>query len=221
MAIDPDFLKSIGVEDDEVATKIAQKAQEDEKGLVQKRDELLDKLTKQKETLAQYEGVDLDEYSKLKQRVAEMEAEGMSIEERIEKAKQEAAKEWEDKYSQTKNQLDELTEREKSRFRNEAVFRAVGDKGDAELILDVIAQRNLVETLDKDGETVLQVKSLDGKELESIDKLIEEMKASDRYSRLFNSSGLSGSGARPSGSGSGSQDDGLFGAKRMAAARNK
>ena len=114
-----------------------------------------------------------------------------------------------------------MTQQESERFRNESIFRAVGDKGDADLILDVVAQRGLVKAeLDKDGNRMLKVTSLEGKELESVEKLMDEMKASDKYSRLWNSSGLSGGGSRNS-SGNGNKDTSeVFGAAKIRAARN-
>jgi len=220
MALDQDFLKSIGLDNDEVISKVVEKSMEDEKGLLLKRDELLGKVTSYKDRLSQYEGIDLDEYSKMKQRLKELADKDMTVEERLEAAKIEAAKEWESKYSDAAKQLEEMTSKERTRTRNEAVFRSVGDKGDADLILDVIAAKDLVSVVDKDGQHVLQVKNLAGdKELESIDKLIDEMKASEKYSRLFNSSGLSGGGSRNSSGSAGGKDSGVFGAARMRAAR--
>lgn len=219
MAIDQDFLKSIGLDDESVISKIAEKSMEDEKGLLSKRDELLGTVNKYKTELEQAEALK-SEYEQLKQKLKERENESLTEEERLQKAREEAAQEWESKYSDAAQKLEQLTMKERERVRNEAIFRAVGDKGDAELILDVIAQRGLVTVdVDSNGENVLQIKSLDGKELESIDKLMEEMKASERYSRLWNSSGLSGGGSRNSSGKAGEVDSKLFGAAKIRAAR--
>jgi hypothetical protein len=220
MPIDQEYLKSIGLDDESLAAKVIEAAQESEKGLLSKRDELLELTTKQKSELEKYQSLGA-EYEQMKKKIQEQEREKLTEEERIALIKEETAKEWEAKYSEAAQKIEQMTQQESERFRNESVFRAVGDKGDSELILDVIAQRGLVKAeLDKEGNRVLKVTSLEGKELESVDKLIDEMKANDRYSRLFNSSGLSGGGSRNS-SGKGSQDtNGLFGAAKIRAARN-
>lgn len=218
MAIDQEFLKSIGLDDESVISKIAERSAEDEKGLVNKRDELLGTVTKYKTELEQAESL-RSEYEQLQAKLKEREKEHMTEEERVEAAKAEAAKEWEGKYSETTERLHQMEAKERERLRNESIFRSVGDKGDADLILDVVAQRNLVQAVDKDGEHVLQIVGLDGKEVESVDKLIEQMKASEKYSRLFNSSGLSGGGSRNSSGKAGADATGLFGAAKMRAAR--
>jgi alanyl-tRNA synthetase len=219
--MDKEYLKSIGLDDDSLAEKVQQAWTENVGGLEKKRDELLGTVNKYKSEMEQYQAMQ-SEYEQLKKRLEEQEKEKMTEEERVELAKQEAAKEWQEKYSEAEKQLQSFAEKERQRVRNESVFRSVGDKGDAELILDVIAQRNLVETLDKDGEYVLKVRSLDGqKELESVDQLVEEMKSSDKYGRLFNSSGLSGGGSKNSANGGAANNQGLFGAQKIRAAREK
>lgn len=219
--MDAEFLKSIGLDDDSVIEKITAAAAENEKGLLSKRDELLGKLTKANDTLSQYSGIDVEQYRKDQERLKELAEKDMTVEERIEAAKKAAAAELQAKLEEAEGKLDQLTQAEKTRMRNESIFRAVGDKGDADLILDVIASKNLVSIIDKDGQSVLQVHNLKGdKELESVEKLIDEMKASEKYGRLFNPSGLSGGGARHSQKGGGGgQDSKLFGAARMRAAR--
>lgn len=219
MPIDQEYLKSIGLDDDSLAQKVIEAAQESEKGLISKRDELLGTVNKYKSELEQSESLKA-EYEQLKKKLEERENESLTEEERLQKAIQEKEQEWEGKYSEAAQELERLKQKEQERVRNEAIFRAVGDKGDAELILDVVAQRGLVSTeLDKEGNHVLKVKSLEGEELESVDKLMEEMKSSERYSRLWNSSGLSGGGSRNStGQGAG-QDTNLFGAAKIRAAR--
>lgn len=219
--MDIEDLKALGLEDEDLASKVSQAVKEHESGLVSKKDELLNLTTKQKQDLEKYQAME-QEYQTIKEKLKEQEKEQMTEQERIEAAKQEAAKEWEEKYSDAEKRLQELTNKERKRERNEAVFRAVGDKGDAELVLDVVAQRGLIEVVDKDDGYGVKVYSLDGKkELESVDKLIEEMKASDRYGRLFNSSGLSGGGSRNSGPQGAPNTDNVFGAQRMRAAREK
>lgn len=219
MAIDQEFLKSIGLDDESVISKIAEKSVEDEKGLLSKRDELLGTVNKYKTELEQAAALKT-EYEQLQKKLKERENESLTEEERIKRAREEASQEWEGKYSEAAQKLEQLTMKERERVRNEAIFRAVGDKGDGELILDVVAQRGLVSVeLDSEGNNVLKVKSLDGKELESIDKLMEEMKANERYSRLWNSSGLSGGGSRNSSGKTGQTDPKLFGAAKMRAAR--
>lgn len=219
MAIDQEFLKSIGLDDESVISKIAEAAEESERGLVKNRDAL--RTEKEALQLELEKAASLkSEYEQIKQKLKDRENESLTEEERLQKAREEAAQEWESKYSEASQKLEQLTMKERERVRNEAIFRAVGDKGDGELILDVIAQRGLVTVdVDSNGENVLQIKSLDGKELESIDRLMEEMKASERYSRLWNSSGLSGGGSRNSSGKGGEVDSKLFGAAKIRAAR--
>jgi hypothetical protein len=219
MTIDSEFLKSIGLSDEAVTTKLMEKIHESEKGLLSKRDELLELTTSQKRELEKYQSLGA-EHEQMKKRIQEQEREKLTEEERIQLAREEAAKEWESKLSEVNQKLEELSGKERERIRNEAVFRSVGDKGDADLILDVVSSRGLVKVgVDKDGKNVLKIISLDGKELDSIDKLMDQMKASEKYQRLWNSSGLSGGGSMNSSS-KGSKDlPGLFGAAKMRAAR--
>jgi hypothetical protein len=219
MTIDSEFLKSIGLEDEAVTTKLLEKVQESERGLLSKRDELLELTTAQKKELEKYQSLGA-EYEQMKKRIQEQEREKLTEEERIALIKEETAKEWEGKYSEATKKLEEMSMKERERVRNESVFRSVGDKGDAELILAVVEQRGLVKTdVDKDGNHVLKITSLEGKELDSIDKLMDEMKASDKYSRLWNSSGLSGGGSRNSAGKAVGDTSKLFGAAKIRAAR--
>lgn len=213
--MDEEYLKSIGITDAEISSKIIAAHKEHEAGLVTKRDELLGLTAKQKADLDKIE----KEFKETKKQLADKAAESLTAEEKIELARKEAAEEWQAKYSEAETKLKEFDAKERQRMISEGVFRSVGDKGDADVILDVISQKKLVDTVDKEGKYSLKVLSLDGKtELESVDKLIELMKASEKYGRLFNSSGLSGGGSRNSAVKTGI-DKGLFGAAKIRAAR--
>lgn len=218
MAVDQDFLKSIGLDDDSVISKIAEKSAEEERGLLAKRDELLGKVTSYKERLSQYDGVDLDEYSKLKKRLAEIDEKNLMDKGQFDELLTKKEQEWMDKYQSLEGNHSQLLEEIKTKERDTAILAAVGDKGDGETILDIVKARGLVEVVDKDGQRMLKVVGIDGKELESVGDLIKEMEASDKYKRLFNASGLSGGGAHNSKAGT-TSDPKLFGAARMRAAR--
>lgn len=218
--MDVDFLKSIGLDDESVAQKILEKHKEEETGLVNKRDELLGKMSSMKEQLAQYDGVDLDEYSKLRAKMKELDEKNLMDKGEFDTLLSQKQQEWENQLNERDDKYNTLAQQYREELEDKAVLTAVGDKGDGDLILDVIKRRGLVQAVDKDGKFVLQVKNLDGdKELDSISALIDEMKGNEKYQRLFNSSGLSGGGARQSGSTSTQGNDKLFGAQRMAAAR--
>lgn len=220
MAVDSEYLKSIGLDDESVISKIAEKSAEEERGLVAKRDELLGKVTSYKERLTQYDGVDIDEYAKLKKRMAELDEKNLMDKGQFDELLSKKEQEWQDKYGDLEGSYGQLLEQVKTKERDTAILSAVGDKGDGDTILDIVKSRGLVKAIDKDGELVLQVTGIDGKELESVGDLIKEMEASDKYKRLFNASGLSGSGAHTSTT-TATNDPKVFGAARMRAAREQ
>ena len=222
MAIDQEFLKSIGLDDDAIVSKLVAKSAEDEAGLVNKRDELLGKVTSYKDQLRQFEGVDVSEYAKLKAKMAEFDEKNMMDKGEFDQLLKKKEEEWSGKYMSLGDKYASLRNTHLEEIEDKAILTAVGDKGDGETILDVIKRRGWIKSVDTDSGIVLNIKSMDGTtELKSVSELIEQMSKSDKYARLFNSSGLSGADARQSGKGASVEVSKLFGAKKIAAAREK
>lgn len=223
MPVDVEYLKSLGIDDEKIAS-ISGHVDDGEKGLIAKRDELLGKVTKYGEEIKRFDGVDPDKYRDYEKQINEYKTKNMSAEERIDAERKRIAAEFTQQLEserQAREQAEsKLSEVEKANIKSAedaSVLAAVGDTGAGGLILDVIRMRGLVETV----EGKLTVKTLDkSKEHKNIDALLCEMKASSEFARLFNSSGLSGGGAKGGRStGDKGGDNQLFGAARMRAAR--
>lgn len=221
MAIDQEFLKSIGLDNDDIMQKIAAKSVEDETGLLNKRDELLGKVTDYKSKLNAFDGVDVDQYRTMLERLKGIDEKNLIDKGEFDKLIQLKTDEADSKYGELTEKYASLSDKFKKKIEGEAVLLAVGDKGDGELILGAIKQNGYLQTVDTDAGIVLKITSLDGKkELESIDDLISEMSKSTKFARLFNASGLSGGGARQNHDGK-TEEGSVFGASRMAAARQQ
>lgn len=223
--MDIEFLKSIGLDDESLAQKVLEKHQEEETGLVNKRDELLGKMSSMKDQLSKYDGVDLDEYVQLKKKMEEL-----SQKELEEKGDFEAIrKKMLDQFEQEKGGLTEQNNTLKSQLESMMVdseaSKAIAEAGgNLKLLMPLIKQR--ISVVDKDGQVVVQVKAEDGTPAVdgkgnpiSITDLVNLMKEDEAYAGAFASSVKSGGGARPSQSSGNDDDKSLFGASRMAAAR--
>lgn len=227
MALDADFLKSIGLDDEAIAEKLIAKTTEDETGLVNKRDELLGKVTDYKGQLSRFEGVDPDEYRTALQKLKEYDEKHLMEKGDFEPIRQKLL----DQIEETKN----AAETEKGQLRSQLEGMMVDSQaaqaiseagGNLKLLMPII--KNRVAIVDDGGKLVLQIKSEDGKpalnskaEPMSLSELMEEIKADESFSGAFASSGLSGGGARPSHSGTNPDQSKVFGAARMRAARAK
>ena len=227
MAIDTEFLKSIGVDDESIAEKLISKTVEDEQGLVSKRDELLGKVTKYKEDLSKYEGVDLDEYSKLKKRMSEIEEKNLIDGGEFEQVKQKMLEQFEAEKNEIVEGKTKLMGQLEGMMVDSAIISAINEaNGNAKLLTPLMKQR--VQAVDKDGEIAVKVFDKEGKpavngkgEPLTINDLIDELKSDDDYAGAFNASGLSGGGARRANGSPSGDDSKLFGASRMAAARKQ
>lgn len=225
--MDIDFLKSIGLDDESLAQKVLEKHKEEETGLLSKRDELLGKVTKYKEDLSKYEGVDLDEYVRLKKKMEELNEKDL-----IDKGDFEAIKKkMLDQFEQEKGGLLEQTNTLKSQLESMMVdseaAKAIAELGgNHKLLMPLIKQR--ISVVDKDGKIVVQVKAEDGTPAVdgkgnpiSITDLVRQMKEDENYAGAFVSSIKSGGGARPTQTTANNGNDTLFGAARIRAAREK
>ena len=227
MALDSEFLKSIGLDDEGLAEKLIARSTEDEQGLVKKRDELLGKVTDYKGRLDQFDGIDVEEYKTALQKLKEYDEKHLmdkgdfepirqKLLEQIEEAKTSAEKEKGALRSQLENMM----------IDSEAAKSISEAGGSLKLLMPIVKSR--IDIIDNDGKLVLQIKSEDGTpaldnngESLTLSGLMEEIKADESLSGAFASSGLSGGGARQSVKGGGSEDDKeVFGSARMRQARN-
>jgi len=228
MAIDTEFLKSIGIDDEEIAAKLVSKTAEDEQGLVSKRDELLDKVTKYKAQLSGYEGVDVDEYKELKRKLAELDEKDLMNKGDFETIKQRLIDEYEAKLAKREENENGLKTQLENYLVGDEIGKAINAaKGNAKLLTPLIKQR--LNVVDDNGKLSIKVLDDDGKtpsinskgDPMTIAELVESMKADESYAAAFDSSGLSGGGVKPGHNQGGEGDDKLFGSSRMAAARSK
>lgn len=225
MAITQEFLKSIGLDDETLAEKLIAKSTEDETGLVNKRDELLGKVTTYKDQLKGFEGVDAIKYhDMLKKLDAISEAEDLKNGD-FEKIRLKMLEDFEKKEGVSSDTITKLMGQIESLMVDSEVAKAIAEaKGNSKLLMPLLKQR--IKVVDKDGSMVVKVTEDNGDpsvndkgEPLSITALVESFKKDENFAGAFDSSGLSGGGGKPSGSGGGSDDDTVFGASRMAAAR--
>lgn len=228
MAIDVEFLKSIGIDDEALAKQLIDKTTEDESGLLNKRDELLGKVTTYKDQLKGFEGVDAEEYRELKARIDKINEAEMLDKGEFDKIRAKMNEEWDKERGTLTEQNKTLLSQLESMMVDSEVTKAVAEaKGNLTLLTPVLKQR--IKVVDNDGKFVVKVNEQNGDpmvnakgESVSISELVESLKKNEAYAGAFDSSGLSGGGAKPNGDESGgANDDKLFGSKRLAAARNK
>lgn len=228
MAIDTEFLKSIGIEDEDLAGKLIAKSTEDENGLINKRDELLGKVTTYKDRLKGYDGVDADEYRDLKAKLDKInEAEDLKNGE-FDKVRQKMLDEFGKKEDASAATISKLMGQLEGMMVDSEVAKAIAEaKGNTALLMPLLKQR--IKVVDKDGSLVVKVTEENGDpavndkgEPVTISALVESFKSNETFAGAFDSSGLSGGGGKPPSNGSdNADDDKLFGASRLAAARNK
>lgn len=91
----------------------------------------------------------------------------------------------------------------KNMLEREAVTALAKHKGSQDLLLDQVTKR-LVLVDEGDGELVVRVVDKDGDPVtdgagnpKTVDQLVKEMRADERYSRAFEPTGKSGTGAKP------------------------
>ena len=229
MAIDTEFLKSIGIEDEDLAGKLIAKSTEDESGLVSKRDELLGKVTGYKDQLKTFDGVDAGKYhDMLKQIEAIAEADDLKNGD-FEKVRAKMLEEFAKKEDVSTAKIAKLLEQLESKMVDSEISKAIAEsKGNSKLLMPILRQR--IKVVDKDGELVVKVTEENGDpavndkgESISIMALVESLKSDEAFAGAFDASGLSGGGAKPPGGNppGDAGDDKLFGASRMANARKK
>jgi hypothetical protein len=220
MSVDIEFLKSIGVDDESVATKLLEKVEADVQGLKSKNSELLGKYNDKKAELSSYEGVDPEAHWAYKKKLDALDDQNLMDKGEFDQILKKKEEEWVGRNRDLEEKYSDLNNRYVRESENRAILGAVGDQGDGELIMDVIRQRGLVATVDSDNGSMLKVKGIDGQALENIDALLEQMKKSDKYSRLFNSTQKGGGGAKGStGVSAGSGTENMTGRQKMAAGR--
>lgn len=227
MAIDTEFLKSIGIDDESVAEKLINKSVEDETGLVNKRDELLGKVTGYKDKLQAFDGVDAAKYhDMLKQIDAIAEADDIKNGD-FEKVRAKMLDEFAKKEDVSSATITKLMGQLEGMMVDSEVAKAIATaKGNSALLMPLLKQR--IKVVDKDGELVVKVTEENGDpavndkgEPLTISALVESFKTNENYAGAFDSSGLSGGGLKPGTTETTTGDDKLFGASRMANARKK
>lgn len=196
--MDPEFLASIGLDDEAVSSKIMAKFEEEEKGLRANRDALLKESKESQAELKRYVGIEPDRHWEYKKKLESIDEKNLMDKGEFDKVLQKKEEEWagknrdlENKYTTLKNQYTQEKE-------NREILGAVGDQGDGELIMAAIRYAGLITTVDTDTGPMLRVKGIDGKDVADINALIKQMKESDKFARLFNSTQRSGGGARGS-----------------------
>jgi len=226
MAITAEFLKSIGIDDEEMSNKLIKHSTDDEAGLVNKRDELLGKITTYKSKLEGFDGVDAEKYREMVTKLeAIAEAEDLKNGD-FEKIRLKMLEDFEKKEGVSSATITKLMGKIESLMIDSEVVKAIADaKGNSDLLMPLLKQR--IKVVDKDGEMVVKVNEINGDpavndkgEPLSIINLVEKFKSDEKFAGAFDSSGLSGGGgSNNDGTGSGGNDDKVFGAKRMAQAR--
>jgi len=204
MALDQEFLKSIGLSEDDVMAKLIAKSTEDEAGLVSKRDELLGKNASYKENLAKFEGVDADKYREMLKQIETIDEKNLMDKGDFEKIREKLLSGFDDERKAFTDSETKLRSQLESMMIDAEAAKAVGEAdGNLKLLMPIIKSR--VAIVDDNGKLVIQIKTeggdpatdKEGKPL-SIAGLMDEIKADESYSGAFASSGLSGAGARPS-----------------------
>ena len=227
MAIDTEFLKSIGIEDEDLAGKLIAKSTEDESGLVSKRDELLGKVTGYKDQLKGFEGVDAGKYhDMLKQIEAIAEADDLKNGD-FEKVRAKMLEEFAKKEDASASTITKLMGQLEGLMVDSEVAQAIAEsKGTSKLLMPILKQR--IKVVDNDGKLVVKVTEENGDpsvndkgEPITIAALVESLKSDEAFAGAFDASGLSGGGAKPPGGNppGDAGDNKVFGSSRMAAAR--
>lgn len=226
MAIDSEFLKQIGLEDEGLAEKLIARSTDDEQGLVNKRDELLGKVTDYKGKLAQFDGVDVEEYKTALQKLKEYDDKHLMDKGDFEPIRQKLLDQIEETKTSAEKEKGALRGQLENMMIDSEAAKSISEAGGSlKLLMPIVKSR--IDIIDNDGKLMLQIKSEDGTpaldnkgESLTLSGLMEEIKADESLSGAFASSGLSGAGARRSVKGGGSEgDDKVFGSKRMAQAR--
>lgn len=173
--------------------------------LIAKRDELLGEV---KTLRSKYEGIDPEEVSSLKTRATQAE----TLKEQLEQLKS-RANQPDERVEEVKSQLQaELARQQEAhqsimrRYQEATVSSQIRDaitrhEGIPELLEGVIRNRVRVTPQDN-GDVTLETLSREGKPLfvngeeATLDHLVKELAADERYGRAFNTSSPSGSGSR-------------------------
>jgi len=226
MTINAEFLKSIGIEDEDIAGKLIARSTEDETGLINKRDELLGKVTTYKDQLKGFEGVDATKYhDMLKQVDAIAEAEALKNGD-FEKIRLKMLEDFKKKEGVSSATITKLMDQLESKIVDSDLIAAIAEaKGNVKLLTPVL--KPFIKVVDKEGQMVVKVIEENGDssvndkgEPLSISDLVKKFSLDENYAGAFDSSGLSGGGGKGSpGSGGSDDDNKIFGASRMAAAR--
>lgn len=225
MALNQEFLESIGLSDKDLAEKLIAKSTEDELGLVNKRDELLEKTVNYKTQLEKFEGVDVEEYRTALQKLKEYDEKHLMDKGDFEPIRQQLLDQIEETKKKGESENGVLRGQLEKRIIDSEAATAIGKEGASiKMLMPLIKERATI--VDVDGNLVLQIKTEDGKpalndkgEPLSMLELMEEFKADPELAGAFPSSGLSGGGARPNHSGTKPEDSKVFGAAKMRAAR--
>lgn len=203
-------IKALGIENDELAEKLAEKFDEEVSGLKQNQASLLEEKKTLAEKMKSFDGVDADEYRKLKAKLEKQEESGMLERGEFDKLKDKLEKQWQDNIASKDATITNLMSMVKSDRKAAAINEAVRKHEGVAALARVLSAS--VQAVEQNGEVVLQVLSDDGSPLmgndgkpATLDSYVETIKADDEYSGLFKSSGMSGGGAANSGGKAGSK----------------
>lgn len=202
--MDIEEIKALGIEDEELAGKLAEKFSEEVSGLKQSQSSLLAEKKSLAEKMKSFEGVDAEEYRTLKAKLVKQEEAGMLDRGEFEKLKEKMERQWQENIASKDSTITNLMNMVKTDRKNAAINESVRKHEGVAALTRVLAAS--VQAVEKDGEVVLQVVSDDGSPLlgddgkpAMLDSYVEQLKADNEYSGLFKSSGLSGGGSSNSG----------------------
>jgi hypothetical protein len=218
--MDIEFLKSIGITDDDLAAKVAEAHEKDVGGLKTKRDELLGKLTSQKEELAKYHEIDPDEYRTMAEKLSEMKDKDLmdkgEFEALIKKEREKHQNELDGAVSASKALDAQLN----SLVVDSAVSQAIAEADGNPHILPALV-KPFVKAVDVDGKRTLQILDDSGiaRDGVGLGELLKEMRGDERYMAAFKGTGLSGGGAKQSSKQPSGDTDGMTARQKMASAR--
>jgi hypothetical protein len=198
--MDIEEIKALGIEDEELAGKLAAKFGETVSGLKQNQATLLQEKKSLAAKMAAFDGVDPEEYRKLRERADELENKHLKDGGEFEKLREKMEKQWQEKLGGKDETINSLMNMVKSDRKSAAINEAVRKHEGVAALTRVLAAS--VQAVDKGGEIVLQVMADDGSPVigddgkpMSIDGYVELLKSDVEYAGLFKSSGLSGGGS--------------------------
>ena len=155
-----------------------------------KNNELLGELKKFKSTLKQYDGIDPDEYAKLREAQEHAELERAKAEGDIEAIQKKAEKERE----KLQAVIADLTKRNENTHRENAALAAISKHGGNTTLLRGIVTQALEVVAD--GDTYSVVATVEGEKLSPAD-YVARLKSDDEYAGAFSGTGVGGQGAKP------------------------